>query len=288
MIWDRLGIITDEVSGDLTEALDWAADRELKHVEIRTIGGRNIVDFTDGELSEVIQEVEGRGLFVSAISSPLFKCALDPQRPVMKGDTFGQEEEDIAAHFAKLHRFIDIADQLKTNRIRVFSFWREQNPRDYEEEITANLRKAADIAEQHGKLLLLENEPSCNGGFAEEVARIVMKVQSDALRALWDPGNEQYGGRSSYPEGYAHVRKLTGHVHLKDALFLEDGEPSCVPIGTGKVPFAAMLNALQEDGYSGLYTIETHFIPEGRTAMEGSELTLQGLKGLLKRIAVDL
>jgi L-ribulose-5-phosphate 3-epimerase len=78
MIWDRLGIITDEVCPALPEALDWMVERGLKHAEIRMVEGRNIMELSDAEVIEVRHQVERRGLFVSGIASPIFKCALDP------------------------------------------------------------------------------------------------------------------------------------------------------------------------------------------------------------------
>ena len=88
-------------------------------------------------------------------------------------------------------------------------------------------------------------------------------------------------GDSAFPEGYQEIKDLIGHVHLKDAL-IEKGDPKCVPIGEGEVPFVDQLQALQNDGYTGLFTIETHYIPEGGTAMDGTNMTLQGLKNILK------
>jgi len=281
MIWDRLGVLTDEVSPDLTEALDWAREHGLKHVEIRTVNGRNVMDLSDEELAGIRREAERRGLFVSAVASPVFKCALDPARPVMKGDMFGQKDEDVAAHYGKLDRAIQIARLLGTRRIRIFSFWREQDPLRYEEEIVQHLKKAAEIAERQDVLLLLENEPSCNGGFAAEVGRLARLAASPALRVLWDPGNEAYGGRPAFPEGYSEVKDVLDHVHLKDALVTADGTPRCVPIGRGRVPYAEQIAALERDGYRGLYTIETHYVPEGGTPADGTRLTLEGLRAAL-------
>ena len=243
--------------------------------------GKNIVDLSNQELDQLLSEVEKRGLFISCLASPVFKCALDPSRAVASGDTFGQEEESLEAHFSKLNRMFEIAKLLKTNKIRIFSFWREKNPSHYEDEVIEHLKKAAGIAAEAKCILLLENEGSCNGGFSHEVARIVQNVNSPNLKALWDPGNEAHGGRSAFPEGYQEIKDLIGHVHLKDAL-IEKGDPKCVPIGEGEVPFVDQLQALQNDGYTGLFTIETHYIPEGGTAMDGTNMTLQGLNNILK------
>ncbi|MFE5321382.1 sugar phosphate isomerase/epimerase family protein [Paenibacillus sp. NPDC056579] len=282
MIWDRLGVITDEVSQHLGEALDWAAANGLKHVEIRMIGGRNVMELSDEEADGVRRETEARGLFVSCLASPVFKCSLDPTRPAAAGDTFGQEEQSVQAHFAKLERAIGIAKRLGTHRIRIFSFWREAKPSLHRAEIVSKLKAAAEAAEREQIVLLLENEPACNGGYADEVAGLVRAVDSVYMKVLWDPGNEVYGGRFAYPDGYREVKDVLDHVHLKDAVIREGGAPGCVPIGRGNVPISEQIRALEADGYQGLYTLETHYIPEGGTAKDGTAMTLEGLRAVLK------
>lgn len=281
MIWDRLGVLTDEVSSNILGALDWVQKNGLRHVELRTIDGGNIMNAPEDTLNRIREEVERRGLYVSAIASPVFKCALDASRPVAGGDTFGQQELDVDAHFEMLAKAIRIARCLGTNRIRIFSFWREQDPANVVPEIAELLKTAAKIAEQEKMMLLLENEPSCNGGFASEVGRIVRLVDSVALKALWDPGNEAFGGKSAFPEGYAEVKDVVSHVHLKDAYVDAGGTARCVPLGSGDVDYPGHIKALEDSGYKGLYTIETHYIPAGGTAMEGTEMTLAGLRRLL-------
>jgi L-ribulose-5-phosphate 3-epimerase len=281
---DRLGILTDEVSANFDEALDWIAAQGLKHVEVRVIDGRNVVTLNDDQVRDLRRRVEERGLFISAIASPLFKCALDPSRPVASGDRFGQKEEDVEAHFSKLNRVITIAKELRAPRIRIFSFWREREPERYHADIVRHLKRAADVAARAGVLLLVENEPSCNGGFAAEVARIVRGVDSPAVKALWDPGNEAYGGREAFPAGYGHLKDVLAHVHLKDAYVDHDGKSRCVPLGAGTVPWIAHFRALAADGYDGLFTIETHFIPDGGTQKTGSRMTLDAIRTLLSEV----
>ncbi|MBO9609545.1 MAG: sugar phosphate isomerase/epimerase [Paenibacillaceae bacterium] len=278
---ERLGIITDEVSPVLDDALTWIRERNLHHVEIRMVDGRNVIALTDDEAREVRRRVEAHGLYVAAIASPVFKCPLDPNRAVAGGDTFGQSaDEDVARHFELLERAIEIARLLGTTRIRIFSFWREEQPEQYEAEIAAHLKRAADIAQERGCLLLLENEPSCNGGHAAEVGRLAERVDSAALRVLWDPGNEAYTGRTAFPDGYEAVKRVLAHVHLKDAIHGPDGA-KCVPIGEGTVDFPGQLAALERNGYDGLYSIETHYVPPGGTTADGSAQSLLGLRRLL-------
>lgn len=277
---NRLGILTDEVTPHFEESLDWIAAKGLGHVEVRVIDGRNVTELNDEQIAEVGRKVAARGLVVSAIASPLFKCALDPSRPVASGDRFGQGEEDVEAHFKKLDRVLALAKTLPAPRIRIFSFWREREPETYHEEIVQHLKRAAAVAERANVLLLLENEPSCNGGFAEEVGRLVRAVDSPALKALWDPGNEAYGGREAFPAGYGHLKGILAHVHLKDAYQTPSGQPRCVPLGSGCVPWIAQFRALAADGYTGLFTIETHFAPEGGSKKTGSKMTLDAIRAL--------
>jgi L-ribulose-5-phosphate 3-epimerase len=280
----RVGILTDEVTANFDQALDWIAAQGLRYAEIRTIDGRNVAELDEAQARDVRRELDARNLLVAGLSSPLFKCALDPSRPVASGDTFGQKEETVDAHFAKLDRVIRTAKILGTRNIRVFSFWREQDPARYEADIVRHLTRAAGVAAKADVLLLLENEPSCNGGFAEEVGRLVRAIDSPNLRALWDPGNEAYGGREAFPAGYGHVKDVIAHVHLKDAYHTKEGKARCVPLGSGDVDWLGHFRALAADGYDGLYTIETHFTPAGAEKALGSRMTLDAIRALASAV----
>ncbi|MDG0810103.1 sugar phosphate isomerase/epimerase family protein [Cohnella rhizosphaerae] len=85
------------------------------------------------------------------------------------------------------------------------------------------------------------------------MAELVREVDSPALRALWDPGNEAHAGKEAYPLGYETIKPYAAHVHLKDACAGPDGKARCVPLGSGDVPVIAQLRALAADGYEGLF-----------------------------------
>src|SRR5437868_1873901 len=137
-VLERLSVLTDEVSANFVEALDWAVRNGFKHVEVRMVDGANVSNLSDADVDRAKREIDKRGLKVSAIASPLFKCALDPSRPVDSGDLFGNKEEDLATHMAKLPRSIAIAKKLGTRSIRIFSFWRESDPKKYMDDIVAH------------------------------------------------------------------------------------------------------------------------------------------------------
>lgn len=80
------------------------------------------------------------------------------------------------------------------------------------------------------------------------------------------------------------MKQLLSHVHHKDAYIGQDGKPRCVPLGSGDVKIIAQLQALAADGYEGLFTIETHYIPDGGSRMTGNRMTLDALRALLKEV----
>jgi sugar phosphate isomerase/epimerase len=67
---------------------------------------------------------------------------------------------------------------------------------------------------------------------------------------------------------------MARHIHLKDARIDKNGCPRCVPIGNGWVRFVEQLQVLEADGYTGYYTIEIHYFPQGGTARDGTQLSL--------------
>jgi hypothetical protein len=145
-----------------------------------------------------------------------------------------------------------------------------------------HLKRAAAVAERADVQLLVENEPACNGGFAAEVADLVRGVGSPAVRALWDPGNEVYGGREAFPAGYAHVKDALAHVHLKDA-YHRQRRVAQVRARSGPATAAGRPAA----GAAGrrvrrAVPIETHFVPAGSTQKTGSLMTLDALRTALE------
>lgn len=261
-------MLTDEVSENFAEALDWAGRKGLRWVEVRTVDGRSAVDLPDAELARAGAEIEKRGLRVSGVATSLFTGPLDPSAD--RGE----------AVELRLPRAIEAAKRLGTGRVRIYSFRREETPRKRFAEVVACLKRAAAVAEKAGALLLLENDPACNGGYAEEVANLVRAVDSPALRALWNPGNETFGGRVAYPEGYILLKGLFEHVRLGDCAADAEGIPFRVPVGRGRVPLGGLLRALERDGYRGPFTLESG-------GARGPEESLEGLETMLAQAGLS-
>ena len=72
----RLCIVTDEISQDLAHALDVCEDEGVSTVELRAVGGTNVVSHDDDSLEEIGALLDRRGFRVGAIASPFLKCHL--------------------------------------------------------------------------------------------------------------------------------------------------------------------------------------------------------------------
>jgi len=72
----RLSVITDEISQDVDHALEVCEDLGIRTVELRAIGGANVVSHDQSSLQRVKATLEDRGFDICAISSPFLKCNL--------------------------------------------------------------------------------------------------------------------------------------------------------------------------------------------------------------------
>src|SRR5579871_693581 len=76
----RLGVITDELTDDLEQALNFISHYNLHGAELRVIWGRNIMALPDSDLERAQQLLAQHKVQVSDIASPIFKWNL-PQMP---------------------------------------------------------------------------------------------------------------------------------------------------------------------------------------------------------------
>src|SRR5438477_4333885 len=85
----KLGIITDEISQDVAQALDFISSYSLGYCELRELWGKNIMNASAESLDRAKALIEKHNLRVSDIGSPVFKYNL-PEMPARaeKRDTF--------------------------------------------------------------------------------------------------------------------------------------------------------------------------------------------------------
>jgi len=169
-----------------------------------------------------------------------------------------------------------LAQRLDTKTVIVFGFQRSSRDGAGEEQKAFDLlRQAALLAQQHGLVLAVENEPGfwCDTGV--NTARMLAQVNSPALRANWDPGNAVGTEEIPFPTGYHAIKNWIGNVHVKDTIMGSLVE--CVPVGEGKVDWRGQLQALARDQIVKHVTIETHCLP----LLENSKKNLESVRKIL-------
>jgi L-ribulose-5-phosphate 3-epimerase len=255
----RLCIVTDEISQDLTHALDVCEDEGVSTVELRAVEGANIVSHDDDSVEKIKAMIDGRGFRVGGIASPFLKCHIsgdgDPQGATHFAAPASREEQ-----WGILERSFEVAHLFGAPLVRTFSFWRVPHPEDVRDELAAVIAEAAERTGVAGLTLGIENEHACNLATGAETRWVLDRVSSPALGVIWDPGNEAVMDSEPFPSGYEQVRDRMVHVHLKDA----DQNGNWTKMGTGIIDYPGQFRALAEDGYEGLLSLETHYeTPDG-------------------------
>jgi sugar phosphate isomerase/epimerase len=281
----KLGIITDEITQDFEQALDFISHYSLEYCELRDLWKKNIMNLSKDELQRVRGLIEKHRFQVSDVGSPIMKYNL-PEMPAReeKRDTFRANftEEDTERLFDQA---FELARFFGTRKVRIFSYWRVQDPEKAYPYVRDRLAKAAEIARKADMLLVLENEHECNIGTGQELGRVLKEINSQHLRGNWDPGNAVMLAEVPYPDGYRHVRGWHAHTHVKDVK--KDpatGKLRWAPVGGGFIDWKGQLEALRVDGYEGTMSLETHYRRPDGNAMESTRESLEGLLKIIKEI----
>ena len=277
----KLGIITDELTTQLDEALDFISSYHLQWCELREMFGKNLMNSPKEDLDRARDLLAKHAIQVSEIGSPLFKwnCPQMPAKANEKRDTFSaafteQDADQLLDHSFELARFFG------TRMVRIFTFWRVADPSKAYPYVRDRMAKAAEVAAKAKIILNIENEHSCNVGTGKELGRLLTEVNSPSLRGVWDPGNATMLGEVPYPDGYEAVKGLFPHMHVKDSRKnATTGKLEWAPVGGGIIDFKGQFQALHRDRYEGTMSLETHYRrPDGNKV----ESTRESLEGLFK------
>jgi sugar phosphate isomerase/epimerase len=284
----RLAAITDEFSPDIDVALDAMKSVGMTGVELRTVGGRNVVDLSDSEIARIAASAAARSMEIVSIASPLLKCVLPDAPPVdnrfqqdVFGSPFGFDDQPRLTS-----RVFEIVQLTEARIVRVFSYWRTIDPPRCEERIVSALQALAERASSRGVTIGLENEYACNVGTASESARLLKHLPHRHLQLIWDPANAFILGDTPFPDGYQILpRDRILHVHVKDCV-MQEGNAIWGPVGDMGIDWSGQIRALKEDRYQGWLSLETHWKGPSGDKLEASVICGRRLRELAIREGV--
>jgi sugar phosphate isomerase/epimerase len=276
----HVAAITDEFSPTLKTALDAMQELGVKGVELRIVDGRNVVELSPGELDAVRADIEARGMTILSIASPVLKCVL-PDAPEidarLQHDVFGSAYTiDDQPRLAE--RAFEAAKRTGAGIVRVFSYWRTVNPSACLDRVVAALRELGDQASACGVTVGVENEHACNIGTGAELGALLRALEHPRIAGIWDPANALILDEKAYPDGYRQIpARRIAHVHAKDCV-VQNHTPTWGPVGEMSVGWREQIRALEQDGYRGWVSLETHWRgPSGDDKMEASRICARNL-----------
>ena len=244
----KLCAFADESGKSLNEQIENMLANGVYNVELRSVDGVNVSNFTDEQAKEIYEKLSKNGIEVWSLGSPLGK--IDIEKPF---------EE----HFNMLKRLLEIADIMHTKRIRMFSyFMKREDCEKYKDEVIDRLKKFTDYAK--GYMLCHENESDIFGATVDNCVYLYDNVP--ALCPVFDSANFiMWDENISYAIDKLHAR--TYYFHVKDNLY---ETKQIVPSGYGDGLISELVKRLDRDA---TFTIEPHLkVFAGYGAIDKKEL----------------
>jgi sugar phosphate isomerase/epimerase len=240
-MWTLSGF-ADEISPDLDEQVALVTSLGLRYIELRSAWDVNVLDLDGDQLCRVKTTLDGAGLGVSSIGSPIGKIAIT---------------DDNAPHLERMRHAADVAKLFGAPYIRMFSYFMPSgaDPDSYRDEVIARIGDLAAIAEDAGVTLIHENEKEIFGDIPRRCLDIVEAVNSPALALTWDNANFVQCGVRPFTEGYPLLAPHVAYLQVKDAL-AADG--TVVPVGEGDGEFRETMRAFAARGFEGFVSLEPH------------------------------
>ncbi|MDY3552930.1 sugar phosphate isomerase/epimerase family protein [Gemmata sp. JC717] len=254
-----LSAFADEISHDPREQVAVLKACRIRFIEFRSIYKTNVLALTDDQIKGFKALLDGEGMGLSAIGSPVGKVAIDaPFEP----------------HLDKLKRAIELCHVFGTRGIRVFSYYPPGNDPAFNpanwpahrDEVIRRMGVKAELAAKSGVVLYHENEHRIFGDSPDRVADILSTVNSPALRGAYDAANYAYGNFDPV-EGWEKTKAWTAHFHIKDWKMGGHGaghDYGVIP-GTGDGQVAHSVRDAAARGYKGFAVMEPHLRGGGPT-----------------------
>ncbi|MCL6594556.1 MAG: sugar phosphate isomerase/epimerase, partial [Alicyclobacillus sp.] len=153
----------DEISNDLSAQVEELKKLGIRHLELRGIWGKNVLELTEDDVAKVNGLLSESGCAVSSIASPIGKYPI---------------REPFAPQQQAMNRAIELAKRLGAAYIRVFSYYVPQceDPAQYRDEVISRMEQLARQAEQGGVTMVLENDRG--GLYGDNDDRVLDIVQT--------------------------------------------------------------------------------------------------------------
>ena len=280
----KLGITTDEISDDVSTAARFLREHGLQWAEVRNLWGKYNTEQPLDKIREARGILDASGVRVSIEGTGFFKIPLPGE------DSQGQRTLD--DQWTLLDRSLERARAFGTEKLRIFTFMLQRGEMPSEKSnarIYELTREAARRA--RGFRLAIETIGGGHVWTAAQAAALLKAVKEDNLGITWDPNNaaQAEGSEPPFPDGYRRLDPARiFHVHLRDYKH-EAGKVVWAAVGQGEFDNVGQIRALRKDGYTGAFTLETHWRDphtkgQPDNAMISTEISLKALLQIVAQV----
>ena len=244
----RLCAFSDEAADSIDGQIAALKRNEISLTELRSVDKKNVSLFTEAEAAEYARKLNGEGITVWSVGSPLGKTDI----------SIGEKEWT-----ESVKRICGIANALGTERVRAFSFFHAYGQGG---RVIERMNRAAEIAKTFGVTLCHENEKDVYGDVYDRVLELMETL--DGWKFIYDPANFiQVGERA---ERTLPLANSCEYFHIKDVI-VKTGE--LVPAGEGDGEIGKLLQSVDRDI---VLTVEPHLATFSSYAqIDGSEMKLK-------------
>ena len=205
----KLCAFADEAESGLDGQIAALKRNNIPYLELRSIAGKNVKDFSLDEAKEYAKILAANGISVWSIGSPIGKVGIDV---------------DMDVYMKDVKHVCELANIFGTTRIRMFSFFHALEKR---EKVMEYLQQMVDCAKEYGVALYHENEKDIYGDILDRVLDIMQSVKG--LKYIYDPANYLQCDEPAV-KTLAALMDKTDYFHIKDVI-VATGE--LVPAGYG-------------------------------------------------------
>ena len=242
-MWDgiQLSGFADEIDMNLNKQIEVLKKLQINHVEMRGVNGKGLVDYSINEAREIKKQLDESGIQLSSVGSPIGKIKIT---------------DDFAPHMELYKHTVEIAHEMETPYIRMFSFFmpEHENYAPYRGKVMDQLGQFVDYAKASNIILLHENEKDIYGDVADRCLELMKEFYGEHFKAVFDFANFVQCKQDTL-SAYEMLKPYIAYIHIKDALW-SDG--SVVPAGHGDGNVEKILKMLKDSGYQGFLSLEPH------------------------------
>jgi sugar phosphate isomerase/epimerase len=266
----------DEAAIDLDGQIRATTRLGWRHIEARSVGGKNLHDISDAEFEIVCEKLEDAGVSINCFGSAIANWGKRIDQP-------------FESSLAEAERAIPRMKRLGTRLIRIMSFavLEGRPPSDQmKEERFRRLRELVALFHAEGLTPVHENCMNFGGMGYPFTLELVENVPG--LRLVFDTGNPVFSDDRSRPEPYPkqdawefyrQVKPHIEYVHIKDGVFDSATKHMTYTFpGEGQGQVRRIVEDLLKSGYDGGFSMEPHMkvvFHEGAAPAEKDDARLE-------------